>query len=128
MQFSASHERGKNGECGKLADQLSGWRLRAVARLEGAGIRVNPSALGVNPAVIKPIGEVPGIRLIVQPVTLQGETVVIHDFTAHVCFDFVTNSAMPFSPDKAAFGGIVNDLKGIKTFLEQAQVTPRTRR
>src|SRR6266481_5112085 len=47
-----------------------------------AGIRVNPSALGIDPPA--QVGELPGIRFIVQPVTMQGDKVVIHDFAAHV--------------------------------------------
>src|SRR6266487_3209700 len=43
-----------------------------------AGIRVNPSALGIDPPA--QVGELPGIRFIVQPVTMQGDKVVIHDF------------------------------------------------
>ena len=67
----------------------------------------------------------PGIRLIVQPVTMStGGVVVIHDFTAHLAFNYFTNTnnVMPFSPDKVAFGAIVSDLANIKTFLAQAHV------
>lgn len=97
-----------------ISEQSHCWKV--------VGIRINPSAFGPDPAVIQQTGVVPGIRLIVQPVTMTGEVVVVHDFTAHLAFNYVTNNAMPFSPDKVAFGAIVSDLTSIKAFLAQAHV------
>jgi hypothetical protein len=92
-----------------------------------AGIRINPSALGSNPAVLQFSGVLPGIRLIVQPVTVDGDKVVIHDFAAHVVFDYFLPRAdgkmIPFVPDNNAFTAVINDLRGIKTFLQQNGVT-----
>ena len=92
-----------------------------------AGIRVNPSALGSNPAVLQFSGVLPGIRLIVQPVTMDGDKVVIHDFTAHVVFDYFLprpdGKKIPFIPDNKAFNAIIKDLRGIKAFLLQSGVT-----
>lgn len=89
-----------------------------------AGIRVNPSALGIDPP--PQIGELPGIRLIVQPVTLKGDKVVIHDFAAHVVFDFFVprsdGKRIPFIPDRPAFAAVVSDLRKIKAFLEEGGV------
>jgi hypothetical protein len=92
-----------------------------------AGIRFNPSALGSNPAVLQFTGALPGVRLIVQPVTMDGDKVIIHDFAAHVVFDYFLprpdGKRIPFIPDKVAFAAIINELRGIKTLLQQAGVT-----
>src|SRR5580704_10353183 len=53
-----------------------------------AGIRVNPTALGTNPKALA-AAEVPGIRLIVQPVTVNGDVATVHDFAMHVVFNYI---------------------------------------
>ena len=91
-----------------------------------AGIRVNPSALGTHPLALIQGGIIPSIRLIVQPVTVNGDKVQVHDFTAHVVFLQTfphPDKTKPFQPDNDAFAAIIKDLRGIKTFLEQAGVT-----
>jgi hypothetical protein len=89
-----------------------------------AGIRVNPSALGINPKITQPFGIIPGIRLIVQPVTVEGNNFKIHDFTAHVVFDYTVprtdGKRFPILPDDKAFGAIVEDLRKLKTFSEES--------
>ena len=88
-----------------------------------AGIRVNPSALGINPKITLPFGIIPGIRLIVQPVTVEGNSFKIHDFAAHVVFDYTVprtdGKRFPILPDDKAFGAIVEDLRKLKTFSEE---------
>jgi hypothetical protein len=80
-----------------------------------AGIRVNPTALGTNPKALA-LAEVPGIRLIVQPVTVTGDTAVVHDFAMHVVFNFIQPGIPPklAAPNKAAFGSIIDDLRVLK--------------
>lgn len=97
-----------------VGDQRGAWKV--------VGIRVNPSALGTNPQVLAQGGIVPGVRLIVQPVTMNGSVVTPHDITAHVVFNYITNAQPPFQPDKTAFKAIVKDLQEIKTFVQQAGV------
>jgi len=88
-----------------------------------AGIRVNPSALGINPKITQPFGIIPGIRLIVQPVTVEGNSFKIHDFTAHVVFDYTVprtdGKRFPILPDDKAFGAIVEDLRKLKAFSDE---------
>src|SRR2546423_8409232 len=88
-----------------------------------AGIRVNPSALGINPKITLPFGIIPGIRLIVQPVTVEGNSFKIHDFAAHVVFDYTVprtdGKRFPILPDDKAFSAIVEDLRKLKTFSEE---------
>ena len=91
-----------------------------------AGIRVNPSALGSNPLALMQGGIIPSIRLIVQPVTVNGDKFEIHDFTAHVVFLQIfphPDKTKPFQPDNEAFNAVVKDLRGIKAFLAAAGVT-----
>lgn len=80
-----------------------------------AGIRVNPTALGTNPKALA-FAEVPGIRLIVQPVTVNGDQAIVHDFAMHVVFNFIQSGIPPklAAPNKAAFGVIVEDLRALK--------------
>lgn len=88
-----------------------------------AGIRVNPSALGTNVTVTQLFGVIPGIRLIVQPVTMEGNNFKIHDFAAHVVFNYIVprtdGKRFPILPDDRAFKAVIEDLRRIKTFSEQ---------
>ncbi len=95
-----------------------------------AGIRVNPASLGASPGMLAKVPEIPGVRLIVQPVTVNGDGVVeVHDFAAHVVFNFVLSSTNGnpqfFRPDEDAFRSIVNDLKKTKALVESAHVSTR---
>jgi hypothetical protein len=95
-----------------------------------AGIRVNPTALGTNPNALLRGGIIPSIRLIVQPVTVNGDKFEIHDFTAHVVFLQTLprpDKTKPFQPDNDAFAAVIKDLRGIKALLEQNGVTTANR-
>jgi hypothetical protein len=92
--------------------------LRTKANWKVAAIRFNPCSAGSSPAIIKAAGEIPGIRLVVQPV-VAGK---VQDVAAHVAFNFVTTPTPPFQPDKVAFNAVVNDLKALKGELEAAGV------
>ena len=92
-----------------------------------AGIRVNPTALGSHPLMLAK-AEVPGIRLIVQPVTVGADNKARpHDFSAHVVFNYVmpVEANQPIKPDKEAFAKIVQDLRQLKTDLN-LPVSPTT--
>lgn len=80
-----------------------------------AGIRVNPTALGTNPKALA-MAEIPGIRLIVQPVTVNGDVVTVNDFAMHVVFNFIQKGTPPklFAPNRAEFGPIIEDLRSLK--------------
>lgn len=96
-------------------EQASTWKV--------AGIRVDPSAPSIVPEVIEQLGESPQIRLIMQPVTLNGSKATVHDVTAHLVFTYASSSPTgPAVPDRKAFCSVVNDLKGIKLRLEKSGV------
>jgi len=83
-----------------------------------AGIRVNPTALGTNPKMLA-LAEIPGVRLIVQPVTVDGDTATVHDFAMHVVFNFIQKGTgtQIFGPNKAEFGPIIQDLRALKASM-----------
>jgi hypothetical protein len=83
-----------------------------------AGIRVNPSALGTNPLALAR-AEIPGIRVIVQPVLIDGDNALPQDYTAHVVFNYVQPIApnQPIKPDREAFSSVVQDLRDLKNSL-----------
>jgi hypothetical protein len=83
-----------------------------------AGIRINPTALGSNPEMVA-MAEVPGIRLIVQPVLVSGSEARPQDFAAHVVFNYILpiESCGRVRPDTEAFGRIVQDLRQLKKDL-----------
>lgn len=83
-----------------------------------AGIRVNPTALGTNPKALA-MAEIPGIRLIVQPVTVSADTAIVHDFAMHVVFNFIQPGISPklVAPNNATFSPIVQDLRTLKASM-----------
>src|SRR4051812_15367796 len=66
-------------------EKLSTWKI--------AGIRVDPSAPSCDAGGIQRFGSTPQVRIVIQPVTIAGTTVKVHDFTAHLAFDFVKSGA-----------------------------------
>ncbi len=83
--------------------------------------RVDPCAPGCHPTVTASLGAIPQIRLILQPVLVDGGAVQAHDITAHLVFGFIGGmDAGKFVPDKGAFREIVDDLKALKTYSEAA--------
>lgn len=58
-----------------------------------AGIRVDVGAPGLSKNVMAAFGQIPQVRLILQPVTTQGGTIKIHDRAAHMIFSFAKGRA-----------------------------------
>jgi hypothetical protein len=116
--FKALIETAKTVNVDGVAIQFPDGSFEDPKTWKVAGIRVNPTALGTNPKALA-AAEVPGIRLIVQPVTISGEVAVVHDFAAHVVFNYIVPGTPPqqAAPDKAAFGAIVQDLRALKKSL-----------
>lgn len=90
-------------------EDRTNWKL--------VGFRVDPSAPSTDPAWINRLGSIPQIRLIMQPVTVTSNGVIVHDFTAHLAFNYVLNSTPPFEPDRAKFAAVLDDLLELKSFL-----------
>lgn len=102
--------------------KLTTWKV--------AGIRIDPSAPGCDGKLVAILGSTPQIRFVMQPVTVVDGKAVVHDFTAHVVFDFVKRRGMrtpsgeiiPAIPDKDTFAAIVQDLIDLKKRLEEKEI------
>jgi hypothetical protein len=90
-----------------------------------AGVRFDPGAPGLSQAIADQFGQLPEIRLIVQPVSITGTTVTIHDYAAHLIFDFVKGAEKPAQPgcgphfvaDTDAFNSILSDVVALRDRL-----------
>jgi hypothetical protein len=92
-----------------------------------AGVRFDPGAPGLSPAIAEQFGQFPEIRLIVQPVSVTGTTVTIHDYAAHLIYDFLKpvqpnppaqlGCAPKFIPDTDAFNSVVTAVFDLKNKL-----------
>lgn len=104
--------------------KASSWKV--------VGFRVDPSAPGTHPSLIKAFGQFPQLRLVLQPVTLgANDKFRVHDVTVHLVFNFIERFDPPTNggtrpiavPDKIAFGTLIDDLKALKTELQSKGVT-----
>jgi hypothetical protein len=90
--------------------------------------RVDPSAPGTAPMLVKARGSLPQVRLIVQPVTVAGGTVTVHDVTMHLVYNYakgfkISPTGPPIAtPDKDKFGAIVKDLARLKGLAKKGGV------
>ncbi|MBN8625203.1 MAG: hypothetical protein J0M17_06930 [Planctomycetes bacterium] len=60
--------------------------------------------------------------MVLQPVTVRGGQVRVHDVAAHLVFSFEVGAARPAVPDRVAFQAIVDDLRKLKADLQAAGV------
>ena len=123
-----------NGPAAQVAGSLIGIGLPAEAQSIDAwfvaGIRIDAGAPGLSNEIRAQFGQLPEIRLIIQPVTRNPDgTPNVLDIAGHLIFDF--NSPMtpaqagclPFgSPDLATFNKIVTDLATLRTKLGSGQL------
>ncbi|WP_394890515.1 hypothetical protein ACG873_03815 [Mesorhizobium sp. AaZ16] len=58
-----------------------------------AGIRLDVGAPGLSATIMDAFGQIPQIRLIIQPVTERDGTLKIHDRAAHLTFSFALKAA-----------------------------------
>jgi hypothetical protein len=93
--------------------QRSTWKI--------AAFRVDPAAPGAHASVREQLGEVPQIRLILQPVTIESGNVKVHDFAVHMVFNFVAEPASR-RPDREKFTAIVDDLGKLKSLCADAGI------
>jgi hypothetical protein len=92
-----------------------------------AGIRIDPGAPGLSNDIRAQFGQLPEIRLIVQPVTRNPDgTPQMHDMAGHLIFDFTLEKpnapaqagCLPRRlPDLDTFNAIVADLSALRTKL-----------
>jgi hypothetical protein len=97
-----------------------------------AGIRIDAGAPGLSNEIRGQFGQLPEIRLIIQPVTRNPDgTPSVLDIAGHLIFDFnsPTTAAQPGClprrlPDLATFSKIVADLATLRTKLGSGQLGP----
>ena len=105
------------------AKSIDAWHI--------AGIRFDPGAPGLSDAIIKQYGQLPQIRLILQPVTKNSDgSLNVHDITAHLIFSFLSGTQEPAekgcfprpTPDLVAFRQIVAEIAELRTRLNEGKL------
>ena len=97
-----------------------------------AGIRIDAGAPGLSSDVHTQFGQLPEIRLIIQPVIKNPDgSPKVLDIAGHLIFDFVilppdlpapTGCFPRFEPDMNAFNPVVTDVVALRTKLTSGQV------
>lgn len=110
---------GPLGEPHKIAyPEVGTLDLHQRVHWKVVAFRVDPSAPTTHE---NPLGSIPQIRLILQPVGLLNAKVHAYDYAVHLAFSYVKNAAPPFVPDTEKFQSILDDLAELKMFLAQCQ-------
>jgi hypothetical protein len=96
-----------------------------------AGIRIDAGAPGVSNDIRAQFGQLPEIRLIIQPVIKNPDgSVKVLDIAGHLIFDFVilppplpppTDCFPRFEPDMNAFNPVIADVVALRTKLSSGQ-------
>src|ERR1700733_12639346 len=97
-----------------------------------AGIRIDAGAPGFSSDIRAQYGQLPEIRLIIQPVIKNPDgSPKVLDIAGHLIFDFITATPDPpaqtncfprFVADMNAFGSIVSDAAALRTKLSSGQL------
>jgi hypothetical protein len=97
-----------------------------------SGIRIDAGAPGLSSDIHVQYGQLPEIRLIIQPVLKNPDgSPKALDIAGHLIFDFITLPPDPppapdcfprFQPDPAAFTSVVSDLTDLRTRLNNGQI------
>jgi hypothetical protein len=124
-----------NGPATQVAGSQSRIGLPAEAQSIDAwfiaGIRIDAGAPGLSSEIRAQFGQLPEIRLIIQPVTRNPDgTPNVLDIAGHLIFDFTLPSTTSAQigclprrlPDSDAFNSIVADLAALRTKLSDGQL------
>jgi hypothetical protein len=119
---------GTNAQIGLPAEarSLDAWFI--------AGIRIDAGAPGLSSAIRAEYGQLPEIRLIIQPVVKNPDgSPKVLDIAGHLIFDFVVLPPDPplavdcfprFQPDMNAFNPVIADVESLRTRLSNGQLGP----
>jgi hypothetical protein len=125
-----------NGPQGQVAGTNFQISLPPEARLIEnwyvAGIRIDAGAPGLSGNIRAQYGQLPEIRLIIQPVIKgPGGRPQVLDIAGHLIFDFITVATDPpaspdcfprFKPDMNAFGAVIAGVAALRTKLNNGQL------
>jgi hypothetical protein len=98
-----------------------------------AGIRIDAGAPGLSSDIRAQYGQLPEIRLIIQPVIKNPDgSPKVLDIAGHLIFDFIVLPPDPpiegcfprFQPDMNAFNPVVADVAALRTKLNNGQLGP----
>src|ERR1700722_4585982 len=97
-----------------------------------AGIRIDAGAPGLSNDIHTEYGQLPEIRLIIQPVIKNPDgSPKVLDIAGHLIFDFITLPPDPppstdcfprFQPDMASFTRVITDIADLRTRLSNGQI------
>src|SRR5271170_1444712 len=97
-----------------------------------AGIRIDAGAPGFSSEIRAQYGQLPEIRLIIQPIIKNPDgSAKVLDIAGHLIFDFITATPDPpaqtdcfprFVADMNAFGSVVSDVAALRTKLSSGQL------
>jgi hypothetical protein len=97
-----------------------------------AGIRIDAGAPGLSSDIRAQFGQLPEIRLIIQPIIKNSDgTPKVLDIAGHLIFDFIVPAPDPppspdcfprFQPDMNAFKQVVADVAALRTKLNNGQL------
>jgi hypothetical protein len=107
---------------------------RSIGAWFVAGIRIDAGAPGLSSDIRTQYGQLPEIRLIIQPVIKNPDgSPKVLDIAGHLIFDFVILPPDPafavdcfqrFQPDIKAFNPVVADVEALRTKLSNGQLGP----
>jgi hypothetical protein len=99
-----------------------------------AGIRIDAGAPGLSSDIRAAYGQLPEIRLIIQPIVKNPDgSPKVLDIAGHLIFDFIVLPPEPplsvgcfprFQPDMNAFNPVVADAAALRTKLNSGQLGP----
>jgi hypothetical protein len=125
-----------NGPQTQVAGTQAQINLPAEARVVDAwfvaGIRIDPGAPGLSSDIRAQFGQLPEVRLIIQPIVKNPDgSPKVLDIAGHLIFDFVilppelpppTNCFPRFAPDVDAFDSVIADVAALRTKLNNGQL------
>jgi hypothetical protein len=97
-----------------------------------AGIRIDAGAPGLSSAIVAQYGQLPEIRLIIQPIIKNADgSPKVLDIAAHLIFDFIVLPPDPppsadcfprLQPDMNTFNSVIADAAALRTRLNNGQL------
>lgn len=107
-----------DGSAGSFRISFAGFEEEFAKRStwKVVSFRFDPAAPGGHASFVSRFGETPQLRIVLQPMTIVGGRVKVHDVTAHLAYSFVKPGPVaPAVPDEGAVRAIVKELDALRT-------------